>query len=63
MLSARLRDLVVNDSRVELHEESGILRMRLDLLNVLAGDGSYSIHGFPQAQDCELRAVPIRPPQ
>jgi hypothetical protein len=61
-LSEPLRDLVVNDRRIELDEESGILRMRLGLLNVLACHGPYGIHGLPQAQDCELRAVLIRPP-
>ena len=34
MLLAHLRDFVVNDRRIKVDEESGILGMRLDLLNV-----------------------------
>lgn len=44
MLSAHLRDFVVNDRRIRVDEKSGIRGMRLDLLNVFARHGSYGIH-------------------
>ena len=44
MLSAPLRDFVVNNRRIKADEESDILGMRLDLLDVLARHGPYRIH-------------------
>jgi hypothetical protein len=44
MLSAPLRDFVVNDRRIKADEKSGVLGMRLDLLDVLACHGPYRIH-------------------
>ena len=47
--------------RVGLDQEAGVLGMQLHLLDVLAGHSSYGIYGVPEAQECDLDTVPIRP--
>jgi hypothetical protein len=58
-----LGDLVVTDCAVRLHEEPGILGLRFNVLDVLTCHGSYGIHGFPQAQQCEFSAIPVGSPK
>ncbi|MFZ1117154.1 MAG: hypothetical protein WAN44_15155 [Propionibacteriaceae bacterium] len=47
LLRANVDHLIVDGRSIELDEKPGIFGTRHHALDVLAGHGSYGIHGFP----------------